>query len=115
MWLRVSAIVVLGAGLIGATLPQYFTARNPDGTDGTLVTGEPVNVNHAFFRSLGTNGRTCATCHVPEEGWSIRPARVRARFNDTQGLDPIFRTNDGATSPLADVSTVRARRIAYSL
>jgi cytochrome c peroxidase len=114
-WLRVSAIVVLGAGLIGATVPQYFTAGNPHGTVGTLVTGEPVNVNHAFFRALGTNGRTCATCHVPEEGWSIRAARVRARFNATEGLDPIFRTNDGATSPLADVSTVRARRIAYRL
>lgn len=107
--------MVLGAGLIGATLPQYFTAGNPDGAVGTLVTGDPVNVNNPFFRALGTNGRTCATCHVPAEGWSIRPARVRARFNDTEGLDPIFRTNDGATSPRADVSTVRARRVAYRL
>ena len=116
-WLRVSAVFVLAAALIGATarFPKYFTAENPDGIAATLLTADPVGVNHPFFRSLGTNGRACATCHVPTEGWSIRAARVRARFNDTQGLDPLFRPHDGATSPRADVSTVRARRVAYSL
>src|SRR5205085_4951112 len=28
---------------------------------------------------------------------------------------PIFRTNDGSNSPLADVSTIEARRAAYSM
>ncbi len=116
-WLRVSTVIVLGTALMGATalFPQYLTARNADGTAGTLLTGAPVRVDHPFFRSLGTNGRACVTCHVPTEGWSIKPARVRARFNLTQGQDPIFRTNDGATSPLADVATERARRAAYRL
>lgn len=116
-WLRISAVVLLGAGLIGASarFPGYFTADNPDGTAATFMTGDLVSVNHPFFRPLGTNGRTCATCHVPTEGWSIRPGRVRVRFNATEGLDPLFRTNDGSTSPLADVSTVRARRVAYRL
>jgi cytochrome c553 len=109
--------MILGVALIGATarFPQYFTAGNRVGLAGTLVTGDPVTVNHPFFRALGTNGRTCATCHVPTDGWSIRPEHVRARFNDTDGLDPLFRANDGANSPLADVSTARARRGAYSL
>jgi cytochrome c peroxidase len=116
-WLRVSAIVVLGVALMGADarFPQYFTARNVDGTAGMLVTGDAVSVNHQFFRSLGTNGRTCATCHVPTEGWSITPAGVRARFDDTEGRAPLFRPNDGTTSPRADVSTLRARRAAYAL
>ena len=48
-------------------------------------------------------------------GWSVTPAGARARFNQTQGTDPLFRTNDGATSPLADVATVRERRAAYGL
>jgi cytochrome c553 len=115
--LRISVIVVLGAGLMGATasFPQYFTARNTEGSAATLLAGDGVSVNHPFFRSLGTNGRACVTCHVPAEGWSVTPAGARARFNKTQGLDPLFRTNDGATSPVADVSTVRARRSAYGL
>src|SRR6185312_5328279 len=27
-----------------------------------------------FFTPLGTNGRSCGTCHVQAEGWSITPA-----------------------------------------
>lgn len=108
---------MLGSGLMGATalFPQYLSARNAEGTAGTLLTGDAVRVNHPFFRSLGTNGRACVTCHGPTEGWSVTPAGVRARFNQTQGRDPLFRTNDGTTSPLADVTTVRARRAAYGL
>jgi hypothetical protein len=71
--------------------------------------------DNAFFRSMGENGRTCGSCHVPKENWSITPAGVRQRFDATDGLDPIFRTNDGSNSPTADVSTTKARRAAYSM
>jgi hypothetical protein len=40
---------------------------------------------------------------------------VRARFEATDGLDPLFRPHDGANSPKLDVATVEARRQAYSL
>jgi len=40
---------------------------------------------------------------------------MQARFEQTGGSDPIFRTNDGSDSPLADVSTIEARRAAYSM
>jgi hypothetical protein len=91
-----------------------------------------------FFSDLGTNGRACVHCHLPGEGWTITPANVQRRFTNpldltnpdcivdattcapvadpnNAGLDPIFRTNDGANSPLADVSTADARRAAYSM
>ena len=80
----------------------YFSAGAPKGTD-------------PFFSSLGTNGRSCATCHVAAEGWTITPADMQARFDATGGTDPVFRTNDGSVSPTADVSTVAARRNAYSM
>jgi len=64
---------------------------------------------------LGTNGRTCATCHAENSGWSLTPPEIEARFTATDGLDPLFRSNDGTTSPGADVSTVDARREAYRL
>src|SRR6185312_13436626 len=69
----------------------------------------------AFFQSLGTNGRSCVTCHQASDGWSVTPAHIRARFVATQGMDPIFRTNDGANCPSADVSTLSARRNSYSM
>ncbi|HEY1335388.1 MAG TPA: hypothetical protein VGF31_14090, partial [Myxococcaceae bacterium] len=74
--------------------------------DGTPL-HDPEN---PFFQSLGQNGRSCSTCHAPEGGMSITPELVQTRFAETDGLDPLFRTVDGATSPLADVSSVAARR-----
>jgi cytochrome c peroxidase len=68
-----------------------------------------------FFQSLGTNGRSCSTCHVPEAGMSMTPRVARRLFRETQGRDPLFRTVDGAVSPDADVSTLDARQEAYRL
>ncbi len=80
------------------------------------ASGTPLqDVDNPFFQSLGQNGRACSTCHAPEGGMSITPQLVQARFASTDGLDPLFRTVDGATSPLADVSSVGARRSAFGL
>jgi cytochrome c peroxidase len=89
-------------------------ARNSSGFAATYSTAGFIDRSNPFFSSLGTNGRTCASCHQQSEGWTVTPAGVRARFNASAGLDPIFRLNDGADSPLADVSTVSARFAAYS-
>ena len=88
---------------------------NAMGVAKTFSAAGPVDTNNAFFQSLGTNGRACVTCHQPSTGWTISPAEVRDRFQATAGLDPIFRTNDGSNSPWADVTTVEARRSAYSM
>ena len=81
----------------------------------TYSTNGSIDMTGPFFQSLGTNGRRCVTCHQPDEGWSVTPAGLRARFAATSGTDPIFRTNDGATSPNADVSTTAKRREAYAM
>lgn len=105
----------------GADVPgpqgSVFTTDNESGTARTIsVNGLPVVADsNPFFQDLGVNGRRCVTCHQPAENMTISAAGVRARFDATDGMDPIFRTNDGSNSPLADVSTVEARRAAYSL
>jgi hypothetical protein len=97
---------------------RHAELRTPD-RSGVLASvstrGEVVDRRNPFFLSLGTNGRACVTCHVPDQAWSISPPEVQRRFEETHGQDPIFRTNDGSTSPTADVSTVGARRSAYSM
>ncbi len=40
---------------------------------------------------------------------------MQARFEATNGEDPIFRSNDGSNSPAADVSGEEARRSAYNM
>ena len=90
---------------------------NREGFSLTMVAnGGPLNDPASpFFQSLGTNGRSCHTCHEPETGMTLTPGRVRLRFEETGGTDPLFRLNDGSVSPLADVSTRGARRRAYAL
>jgi cytochrome c peroxidase len=51
-----------------------------------------------FFRPFpGGNGRSCATCHRPQDGFSLSPATVEARW---QRLQRAGRFNRGATDPL---------------
>ena len=97
------------------TLPNMFRSANNHGVDATFSTQGRIDLRNAFFQNLGTNGRTCATSHVPTEGWTIVPEGVKERFVRTKGLDPLFRLNDGANSPNADVSTEQKRRKAYSM
>ena len=64
---------------------------------------------------LGTNGRTCQTCHQPSAGWSITPSRIQKAFHRSAGTAPLFRPVDGAVCPSADTSTYQARLAAYDL
>lgn len=72
------------------------------------------DASNPFFEDLGTNGRTCFTCHRPGQGWTVTPEELAARFKATRGLDPIFRTNDGSNCEGADVSTLARRLDAFS-
>ncbi|HTM09972.1 MAG TPA: hypothetical protein VL754_16430 [Verrucomicrobiae bacterium] len=96
-------------------IPNNLPLRDPSGALATFSTHKPIDLSNEFFQNLGTNGRSCSTCHAIEDGWTVTPADVQKRFDRTQGTDPIFRTNDGSNSPNADVSTVGARRAAYSM
>lgn len=88
---------------------------NPAGSVATYSTQGSIDKNNLFFQSLGTNGRSCATCHQPENGWSVTPKYIQKRFNSTAGKDALFRINDGSNSTNADISTLAARRNAYSM
>ena len=91
-------------------LPNMFSAENSHGRDATYSTAGFIDLNNPFFKSIGTNGRSCVSCHAPDQGWTITPQEVKKLFNKTKGLDPLFRLVDGANSPLADVTTVTKRR-----
>jgi len=90
-----------------------------DDPGGRIATFQPgvatITANNAFFQNLGTNGRTCDTCHQKQNGWTVSAADVRDRFADSAGTDPIFRLVDGATCPTDNVSTLGAKRRAYKL
>jgi cytochrome c peroxidase len=95
--------------------PSTFKETSPDAS-GTVETFSPTQVDktNPFFTQLGTNNRTCNSCHVASDGWSITPVNLQQRFQSTQGTDPVFRVSDGANCPSADVSTPSAATAAYS-
>ena len=109
--------VLSAAGNAGqvARMPNMLPFPNPTGAAATFSTSGVIALDGPFFQSLGSNGRGCVSCHQPGEGWTVTPRHLQERFVATGGTDPIFRTNDGSNSPLADVSTVEARRKAYSM
>jgi cytochrome c peroxidase len=96
-------------------LSSNLSVANGSGTSETFTSTGSIDTNNEFFQSLGKNGRSCVTCHQPGDNWTIIPAHLQQRFDATGGTDPVFRTNDGSNSPLADVSTPAARRNAYSM
>ena len=108
-------IVVMSSSICGGSgIPNPLNTDDPTGTLSTYSTSGPIDVSNPFFQNLGTNGRTCNSCHVSSTAWTISPTEVQARFKATGGTDPIFRPVDGANCPSADLSTVAARKAAYS-
>ena len=95
--------------------PNLQAFRDSSGEIKTFSSNGSIDLSNAFFQSLGTNGRSCGSCHQPEDGWSITPEHLQARFLESAGLDPVFSPNDGAVCPTADISTEDARRQAYRL
>jgi hypothetical protein len=103
-----------GAVLGGKILPNPLHTPDASGVLATYSTNGAIDINNPFFQNLGTNGRTCNACHISSSAWSVTPRDVAEKFKDSDGTDPIFRTNDGSNCPSSDVSTVSARRTAYS-
>ncbi len=85
------------------------------GASTTFSVAGGIDLRNPFFEDLGTNGRTCGSCHQINQGWTISAADTRRLFDVTRGTAPIFRTVDGSNSPDADVSTLGNRRAAYSM
>ncbi len=72
-----------------------------------------------FFRPTpGGNGRSCATCHRPEDNFALTPATVEARWqrlqqhrrHDPGADDPLFRSID-ADDFAQDFTTLRTKAL----
>jgi cytochrome c peroxidase len=118
-WLIGSLFVVIVASastiFAGSSLPNPLRTLDRTGVLSTYSTAGGIDLSNPFFQSLGTNGRSCVTCHQPTDGWSVTPEHLRIRFLMSSGNDPIFRPVDGAVCPSADVSSYSAKQAAYSL
>src|SRR5678809_1501988 len=79
-------------------LTAALSGSEPEG--GNAASGKAF-FNGEFPAAHG-NGRSCATCHVPEEAFQLTPQHVEARFQalaqrrltDPSADDPLFRSID---------------------
>jgi hypothetical protein len=108
---------------VGATSPaptdritNNRPAPNPGGAAATFSTQGAVDLTGEYFQAQGTNGRSCATCHIPEEAWGINPGTLQRLFNETDGEHPVFNELDANNPDVIDGnSSAEERLAAYSM
>jgi cytochrome c peroxidase len=110
-----------------ALLADALQEIEGDFARGSTIDGSSSGSNRAtivrgainFFRPFpGGNGRACATCHDPRDGFSLSPIRVearwqrlqRARLHDPDATDPLFRPID-ADDGADDFTLLRTRAL----
>ncbi|WEN15040.1 hypothetical protein PY254_17710 [Rhodanobacter sp. AS-Z3] len=93
----------------------HLITANPSGRLQTSNAAGLIDPDNPFFASLGSNGRSCSSCHRQKQGWALSADEVRERFEASKGRDPLFALIDAAVTPLADTSTLEARRAAYAM
>jgi cytochrome c peroxidase len=117
---RVAAIAVAGLAVVlwntmASASPKQrpypkIESANATGIARTVTTKPSFDLSNPFFKPLGTNGRSCASCHALTEGLNMGPELAQSLFDLTKGLDPLFASVDGTNSPLADMSSEDSRR-----
>src|ERR1700733_5857589 len=92
-------------------IPNLMPFHDKTGAVATYNTAGVINEQNPFFQSLGTNGRSCATCHQADQAFSISADGARLRFVQTHGLDPLFASFDGANCPTNTSSDASAHSL----
>ena len=92
-------VSISAAASIFGFIPNLNPFRDSTGAVATYNTAGGINEQNPFFQSLGTNGRTCATCHQADQAFSLSAAGARLVYARTHGNDPLFASVDGANCP----------------
>jgi len=100
----VCLILTGGSAIADIYLPNLFPFLDLTGFSATNSTTGSVDISGPFFQKLGTNGRTCATCHAASDGFGLSAADAQLRYFLSHGTDPLFAQVDGATCPTGSVN-----------
>ncbi|HEV2223134.1 MAG TPA: hypothetical protein VGR84_09035 [Candidatus Acidoferrales bacterium] len=101
MWLGMVTLVGAATAVAAATIPNLFPFLDSTGAVATFTSAGKFDESGPFFQSLGTNGRTCASCHIVGNGMGLSAAHAEHVYEQTNGTDPLFSAVDGAVCPTA--------------
>jgi cytochrome c peroxidase len=97
---------------LSASVPAVHSGSDAAGTIETASTNQFGTGNTGgFFASLGTNRRTCGSCHVETAGWGLNSADVQR----LPANDPLFQPNDGSDCPPASAAQGPNRALSSEL
>src|SRR5580692_8945328 len=97
------AVLGTGTAIADVYLPNLFPFLDFTGFSGTYSNTGSVDLSGPFFQSLGTNGRTCETCHQPNNAFGLSAVDAQFRYFISRGKDPLFAQIDGSTCPTGPI------------
>jgi len=102
----VAALVIMATStaIADVYLRNLFPFLNFTGFASTYSNTGSVDLSGPFFQSLGTNGRTCATCHQASDAFGLSAVNAQLRYLVTRGKDPLFAQVDGSTCPTGTIN-----------
>ena len=101
VWLGTMALAGAATVAVAATIPNLFPFRDSTGAVATFSSAGKFVESGPFFQSLGTNGRTCGSCHIVGNAMGLSAQHAESVFERTNGTDPLFSAVDGAVCPTA--------------
>jgi hypothetical protein len=103
-WVVALGILTGGTAIADIYLPNLFPFLDLTGFSATNSTTGSVDLSGPFFQSLGTNGRSCGTCHAPSDGFGLSAVDAQFRYFSSHGKDPLFDQVDGSTCPTGPIN-----------
>ena len=84
------ATLIVSATQVRADFGHLFLQNltgfpDPTGIISTFNQNANIDLNGPFFQSLGTNGRSCGSCHQPSDAMGISASHVELRFDLSLG------------------------------
>src|ERR1700722_595162 len=99
-----ATVFAAGSAIADVYLPNLFPFLDFTGFSGTYSKNRNIDLSGPFFQSLGTNGRSCVTCHQPGNAFGLSATNAQLRYLITRGKDPLFAQVDGSTCPSGPVN-----------
>jgi cytochrome c peroxidase len=98
-----------------ATVTSYLEpVSNSAGVAETFHLSGVIDRTNPFFESMGTNGRSCETCHDSRSAWTTSAQLMTKLFDSTAGTHPLFVSlHDSGTRPDAPTDTLKKKRAAF--
>jgi cytochrome c peroxidase len=99
---------------VGVSESSLEAVVNSAGVAETFHASGVIDRTNPFFESMGTNGRSCETCHDARSAWTTSAQVMTQLFESTAGTHPLFVSlHDSGNRPDAPTGNLNDKRAAF--